>query len=283
LSEKALQRSKELWLSQHEGSFKSLLGQRFVGVSSTSSLVSTTPKRGQHRTHIALSTDAGVKTYNVVLGKTLGRSRDAEDELVSRLMLNAILESNSFSGNLNEVFDALNKLSIEAGDEIVETVTQRENALDLFLREKTELKSTTKPSTITITTTEPSAAAGGGLEFDPSIVKYKKDIVSQANKSMPPALNQSKSSHVNEDNLLFIPHSMLFSKEKEEKEEKEEGKYHASSSASKEGMLTYSNFKTTQRTIVYPGSFNPLHKVSVCRLFSVVTHMIKVTSYTCTF
>jgi hypothetical protein len=93
-------------------------------------------------------------------------------------------------------------------------------------------------------------------------------------------LNQSKSSHVNEDNLLFIPHSMLFSKEKEEKEE---GKYHASSSVSKEGMLTYSNFKTTQRTIVYPGSFNPLHKVSVCRLFSVVTHMIKVTSYTCTF
>lgn len=245
MSEKALVRSKELWLSQNQGQFSCLLNHRFIGVSSTSALATTRPKKGPHRSHISVSTDEGVKTFNVVLSKEVGRSRDNEDDVVSRLMLKAVLESKQISAaslnksltNHDDVFDDMIKLFMDSGDEVVEKVTLRQDALDNFLEniEKHQVPS--------------------GEE----VIKYKKDVFKKQDNDSPYPPHEKPENK----NVLFIPYSMLKDQETTTGE--------AGSFKRDNGFLTYPNFKPKQRVIVYPGSFNPLHKVNIQNATSHLT------------
>ena len=60
-----------------------------VGLSCTATIVTDRPKKGEHRAHIATWTTEEVTTYSIYLTKGL-RDRDGEEEVVSRVMLNAL-------------------------------------------------------------------------------------------------------------------------------------------------------------------------------------------------
>mmetsp|Transcript_12967 Transcript_12967/g.19758 ORF Transcript_12967/g.19758 Transcript_12967/m.19758 type:complete len:514 (-) Transcript_12967:134-1675(-) len=79
------------------------IGERHkcIGVGCTSALVSTRPKKGDHRCHVALTTADGCSNiYSIVLDKEAKRSRSDEDEVVSNIVLLALLEeSKRVEGN----------------------------------------------------------------------------------------------------------------------------------------------------------------------------------------
>ena len=60
-----------------------------IGVGCTASIATDRPKRGEHRCCVATHDSLGVNTYDVVLGKGT-RSRAEEEEVASRLVLNAL-------------------------------------------------------------------------------------------------------------------------------------------------------------------------------------------------
>lgn len=63
--------------------------ERVVGLSCTATIVTDRPKRGEHRAHIATWTNERVVCYTIYLTKG-ARDRDGEEEVVSRIMLNAL-------------------------------------------------------------------------------------------------------------------------------------------------------------------------------------------------
>ena len=73
---------------------QALVGKTFVGLAATAALVSTVPKRGEHRAFVACATDAGTARYCVTLTKG-ARDRAGEDRLVSRAMVEALREAHS--------------------------------------------------------------------------------------------------------------------------------------------------------------------------------------------
>jgi nicotinamide mononucleotide (NMN) deamidase PncC len=67
-------------------------GEQVVGLACTASLRSDRPKKGEHRLHVATATVAGVVSLSLVLAKEQ-RERAAEEEVASRLVLNALAEA----------------------------------------------------------------------------------------------------------------------------------------------------------------------------------------------
>ena len=59
---------------------------RPIGLGATASLVSDRPKRGDHRAHIAVATEAGAELVSIVLDKGR-RDRPAEEDLVARAIV----------------------------------------------------------------------------------------------------------------------------------------------------------------------------------------------------
>ncbi len=82
LAGRALNRAS--WLYEGEESL--------VGLSCTATVVTDRPKRGQHRAHVATWTKDRVINYHLQLHKG-SRERYGEEDLVSRLMLNALAEA----------------------------------------------------------------------------------------------------------------------------------------------------------------------------------------------
>mmetsp|Transcript_11965 Transcript_11965/g.15090 ORF Transcript_11965/g.15090 Transcript_11965/m.15090 type:complete len:486 (-) Transcript_11965:395-1852(-) len=73
-----------------EGSVADLGARKIIGVGYTASVVSSRPKRGSHRCHVATYTaDQGAVYYNLELSKG-DRNRYEEDVVVSRLVLRAL-------------------------------------------------------------------------------------------------------------------------------------------------------------------------------------------------
>lgn len=60
-----------------------------IGLSCTATIATDRPKRGQHRAHVATWQPNAVASYSLVLQKGL-RDRSGEEDLVSRLILNAL-------------------------------------------------------------------------------------------------------------------------------------------------------------------------------------------------
>ena len=63
-----------------------------VGLSCTATIATDRPKRGEHRCHVSTYYSTGWNTETLTLTKGL-RARDEEDDVVSRLILNALAES----------------------------------------------------------------------------------------------------------------------------------------------------------------------------------------------
>src|SRR5262245_35841964 len=61
-------------------------GAEPVGLGATASLVSDRPKRGEHRGHVAVATDAGVEVSSIVLEKGR-RDRAGEEDLMARAIV----------------------------------------------------------------------------------------------------------------------------------------------------------------------------------------------------
>ena len=101
VAERALERAKALWLKQHNGNLESLVGVRFLGIGCTAAIASTEPKKGSHRAHVACASEKGLWKLRLNLRKGL-RTRSEEDYMVSRLLMNGLLQA---SGEvLNEEF-----------------------------------------------------------------------------------------------------------------------------------------------------------------------------------
>ncbi|MGL4551355.1 MAG: hypothetical protein ACRC33_09210 [Gemmataceae bacterium] len=67
-------------------------GRRAVGVACTASLRSDRPKRGDHRAHVAAATADGVAIWSLTFVKE-ARSREDEDAVAARLVLNALADA----------------------------------------------------------------------------------------------------------------------------------------------------------------------------------------------
>jgi nicotinamide mononucleotide (NMN) deamidase PncC len=61
-------------------------GLQLVGLGATASLVSDRPKQGEHRCHIAVTTDGDTDVHSIVLQKGR-RDRPAEEDLVARAIV----------------------------------------------------------------------------------------------------------------------------------------------------------------------------------------------------
>lgn len=64
---------------------------KFVGVGMTASLVSGTPKKGEHRIHVGVQTAWQTASYSLTLNKG-ARSRSEEEQLAARLLISALGE-----------------------------------------------------------------------------------------------------------------------------------------------------------------------------------------------
>ena len=69
-----------------------------IGVGCTATIATDRPKRGQHRCHVAVWQTLGVTTYTLVLVKSL-RDRAGEEEVVSRLVIQALSEASGTATN----------------------------------------------------------------------------------------------------------------------------------------------------------------------------------------
>jgi hypothetical protein len=67
-------------------------GESVVAIGCTAGLRSDRPKRGDHRVHVATATEAGITVQSITLAKEQ-RSREGEEEVVSRLLVNALAEA----------------------------------------------------------------------------------------------------------------------------------------------------------------------------------------------
>ena len=85
----ALKSAAEKYLTETKD-FQSLSSSEVLGVACTAALVSSTPKKGSHRCHIAVLSSNGGSTYSLTLNKEIGRSREHEDSICSTLILDSI-------------------------------------------------------------------------------------------------------------------------------------------------------------------------------------------------
>jgi nicotinamide mononucleotide (NMN) deamidase PncC len=86
-----------------------------AGVACTAGLVTDRPRRGPHRSHVALQTAALTATWSVELLKDR-RSRPEEERIAGRMLLNAVAESCALEARLN--------LDLLEGEQVVESRTQ---------------------------------------------------------------------------------------------------------------------------------------------------------------
>jgi hypothetical protein len=96
-----------------------------AGISCSASLSSDRPKRGPHRAHVALQTAARTVCWSLELQKD-ARSRADEEQLVSRMVLNAVADACGIAERLD--------LPLLAGENVEsQEVTARSEWQDLFL------------------------------------------------------------------------------------------------------------------------------------------------------
>ena len=80
-----------------------------VGVGCTAAIRTDRDKRGDHGCFVAAWSEHGVTTYEVTLSKGL-RDRDAEEDIVSRLVLRALVEAGDIEPGMHIPIDAPNPL-----------------------------------------------------------------------------------------------------------------------------------------------------------------------------
>ena len=102
-------------------------GAPTVGVGCTASLRSDRPKRGDHRFHVSVHTGVRTTTHSLVFVKE-ARDREAEEEVLDRVLLNALAEAFGLSDRLG--------VPLLPGEEVVVETRAEGNALARFLGEE---------------------------------------------------------------------------------------------------------------------------------------------------
>ena len=92
LAAASLRRAKRL-VSMCPESATSLAATRLVGIGLAGALRSEPPRRGEHRCHVAVATDATLCLREVVLDKGAGRSRAEEDAACGCLLIEALCQT----------------------------------------------------------------------------------------------------------------------------------------------------------------------------------------------
>ncbi|MCL4869414.1 MAG: hypothetical protein KJ063_10620 [Anaerolineae bacterium] len=95
------------WLGQPD--------ERVIGLSCTATIITDRPKRGQHRAHIATWQTEGVRVHNLILDKG-SRDRAGEEDVVSRVILNALAEALGLTERLEICFMAGDQLELKERD-----------------------------------------------------------------------------------------------------------------------------------------------------------------------
>jgi hypothetical protein len=99
-------------------------GKQVAGAACTASLRSDRPKRGEHRLHV--STHDGLRTVTHSLTLTKGaRSRQDEEEVAARVLLNALAEALGVEGRV--------PVPLLSGEEIIQEAHSPGDALTAFL------------------------------------------------------------------------------------------------------------------------------------------------------
>lgn len=86
-----------------------------VGLACTATIVTDRPKKGEHRAHIATWQPAGLNHYTIFLEKG-ARDRTGEENVVSRIMLNALAEALGVDVRLPVPLTANDQLTTERSD-----------------------------------------------------------------------------------------------------------------------------------------------------------------------
>lgn len=115
-------------------------GTDAVGVGATAALVSGAPRRGTHRVYVAARSRSGVTAYGLTLAKGAGRGREAEDALVSRLVLQALVDAGGGGAPPRELGGVpLVRPALGGGDELhVPAVYEQPDVLAALLAGRTE-------------------------------------------------------------------------------------------------------------------------------------------------
>jgi hypothetical protein len=98
-------------------------GKQTLGVGCTASLRSDRPKRGEHRFHVSIHDGLRTVTHSLTLTKE-ARDREGEEEIVDRVLLNALAESLGINARVPVV--------LLPGEEIVHETHTLANALTAF-------------------------------------------------------------------------------------------------------------------------------------------------------
>jgi hypothetical protein len=99
-------------------------GKRVAGVGCTASLRSDRPKRGDHRLHVSFHDGLRAVTHSLTLTKE-AREREGEEEVVTRVLLNALAEALGIDGRV--------PVALLPGEEIVRETYSPGDALTAFL------------------------------------------------------------------------------------------------------------------------------------------------------
>lgn len=89
LAGRALTRARRLWQGD----------EPLIGLACTATIVTDRPKRGEHRAHVTTWSYTRIAHYSLYLHKG-ARDRAGEEDMVSRLMLNALAEAYGLQGRL---------------------------------------------------------------------------------------------------------------------------------------------------------------------------------------
>lgn len=71
-----------------------------IGLGCTATIATDRPKKGEHRCHIGVRTAAGFTTYSIIFRKA-ARSRDGEEEVVSRMIINGLAEASGLTDRID--------------------------------------------------------------------------------------------------------------------------------------------------------------------------------------
>jgi len=70
-----------------------------IGIGCTATIATDRPKQGDHRCHVAARTASGIASYSITFRKA-ARPRDGEEEIVSRVIINALAEASGLGERL---------------------------------------------------------------------------------------------------------------------------------------------------------------------------------------
>ena len=183
-AERALERGKAAWLKQHGGDLTSLVGTNFIGIGCTAAIVSTAPKRGDHRAHVACASDSGRWVYQLKLRKG-ARSRSEEDGIISRLIVRGLLEASGESLDEQFLAEGLVPEGCTDGEEVVDVkYIVKGDELDSLLSDSQDpdMPCTTLlyvPTPVSPPPAPPGAAAAQSASADMSRVAIHRNYVPQ--------------------------------------------------------------------------------------------------------